>query len=169
MTGLPAFLAAALGIAFLLSWLAVVGQTRAMWRAVALFAFVAFVPIVLAAMVDLTGRLRPSTLEWLQRDAPEADVLAADVVPDKAIRLWLRLEPGGEPLAYALPWDQQTAQQLQDALREGEGSGTGVKMRNPFEPTLDPREPRFWAMPQPALPPKQAPESDVVQAPEVDA
>ena len=27
-------------------------------------------------------------------------------------------------------------------------------MRMPFEPSLDPREPRFYAAPQPALPPK---------------
>jgi hypothetical protein len=27
-------------------------------------------------------------------------------------------------------------------------------MRVPFEPSLDDREPRFYALPQPALPPK---------------
>lgn len=30
-------------------------------------------------------------------------------------------------------------------------------MRQPFEPTLDRREPKFDALPQPALPPKDDP------------
>jgi len=46
------------------------------------------------------------------------------------------------------------AQQLQNAMREAEENGTGLRMRLPFENSLDMREPKFYALPQPALPPK---------------
>jgi hypothetical protein len=44
-------------------------------------------------------------------------------------------------------------------------------MRVPFEPTLDGRERRFYALPQPALPPKDAldPPAQVYQQPGRDA
>ena len=127
--------------------------------------------VLYGALYDLTGRPRLSTLELLRRDAPEADVLAADIVPDKVIRLWLRIEGDEEPLAYRMPWDQKTAQQLQEAMRQyGQEGGPGVKMKMPFEPSLDPRDPPFYAAPQPALPPKDmAPNDDVIELPGVDA
>jgi hypothetical protein len=37
---------------------------------------------------------------------------------------------------------------------EAEQNQTQLRMRVPFEPSLDGREPKFYAMPQPALPPK---------------
>jgi hypothetical protein len=39
-------------------------------------------------------------------------------------------------------------------MKEGEANGTGVEMTIPVERGLDEREPRFHAMPQPALPDK---------------
>ena len=67
-----------------------------------------------------------------------------------------QLDGAPEPRAYQLPWSKAEAQQLQKALREAEAGGSGVRMRMPFEPSLDPREPRFYAAPQPAMPPKDA-------------
>jgi hypothetical protein len=46
------------------------------------------------------------------------------------------------------------AQELQQALEDAERNGTQARMRLPFEPTLDRRAPKFYAPPQPALPPK---------------
>jgi hypothetical protein len=46
------------------------------------------------------------------------------------------------------------AEQLQAAQRDAEGSQSRIQMRSPFEPSLDDREPKFYAMPQPMLPPK---------------
>ena len=56
-----------------------------------------------------------------------------------------------------LPWDQKLAEQLQKAAREAADRQAAVRMRLPFEPTLDDRAPRFYALPQPALPPKDEP------------
>ena len=53
-----------------------------------------------------------------------------------------------------------TAEQLQRAMREAAQHGRGVQMRLPFEPSLDDREPKFYARPQQALPPK-----DLLQPP----
>ena len=48
------------------------------------------------------------------------------------------------------------AEQLQQAARDAAEQQSAVRMRVPFEPTLDNQEPRFYALPQPALPPKDA-------------
>ena len=72
----------------------------------------------------------------------------------RGIFLWLQLDGIEEPRSYVLPWSRELAQQLQDALQEAEERESGVRMRLPFEQSLDDREPRFYALPQPALPPK---------------
>lgn len=46
------------------------------------------------------------------------------------------------------------AEQLQQALEQAEKQGTQARMRMPFEPTLDQRERKFYAPPQPAMPSK---------------
>ena len=72
----------------------------------------------------------------------------------EGIYLWLQLPDVPEPRAYVLPWNRDLAEQLQTALREAEENRSGVQMRLPFEPSLDDRQPKFYALPQPALPPK---------------
>jgi hypothetical protein len=46
------------------------------------------------------------------------------------------------------------AQQLQNAMQEGQANGADVNMTKPFEAGLDDREPKFYATPQQALPDK---------------
>ena len=59
------------------------------------------------------------------------------------------------------------AEQLQAAARTAAERQSAVRMRLPFETTLDDREPRFYALPQPAMPPKDAmrPPAQVVVPP----
>ena len=83
-------------------------------------------------------------------------MLGSTLDESRAIYLWLQLDGVAEPRAYALPWDQRVAEQLQTAARAAAERQSAVRMRLPFEPTLDDREPRFYALPQPALPPKDA-------------
>ena len=61
-----------------------------------------------------------------------------------------------------LPWNRASAEELQQALREAKRQGGAVEMRLPFEPSLEDREPRFYAQPRPAPPPK-----DVAQPPQI--
>lgn len=74
---------------------------------------------------------------------------------------------GGGDLAgvrgIVFPWDSETAQALQDALDEAERNGTGVQMRWQFEPSLDNRDPLFYAIPQPVLPNKPFEEDPVLR------
>ena len=171
MTGLPVFLILAVVACAAITLRALLAPQRRASRVVIATLFGGFVVVLYGALYDLTGRPRLSTLELLRRDAPEADVLAADIVPDKVIRLWLRVEGDEEPLAYRMPWDSKMAQQLQEAMRQyGQEGGPGVKMRMPFEPSLDPRDPpRFYESPQPALPPKDLPKQAPIEVPGADA
>jgi hypothetical protein len=113
-----------------------------------------FLPTAYAGFAQLLALPKPVGLEWFQANAQEATVLAASLREDEAIYLWLQLKDVAEPRAYALPWHRDLAEQLQAAQREAQESQTQVQMRLPFEASLDDREPKFYAMPQPQLPGK---------------
>jgi hypothetical protein len=121
-------------------------------RTLSVGVFLVLIGIVYGGAVELLGRPKPLRLEW--RDAAHAQVLSALPVESKAIYLWLVMPGAAEPSAYVLPWSLQAAQQLQEAMSQAEADGTGVRMTLPFEPSLDDREPMFYALPQPAMPPK---------------
>jgi hypothetical protein len=124
-----------------------------LWRRTASVAlFIALIAVVYGGVLEMMSRPKTARLEW--RNLAEATVLAASMREGEAIYVWLEIEGMSEPRAYALPWDMQAAQQLQQAISDAESSGTGVKVSQPFEPTLDIGEPKFYALPQPALPPK---------------
>jgi hypothetical protein len=95
--------------------------------------------------------------EWWLSHAEEATVLAGTFREGAGIYVWLQLEEAEEPRAYRLPWSRERAQALQEALEQAAKNGTAARMRLPFEPTLDPRRPQFYALPLPALPPKDGP------------
>jgi hypothetical protein len=123
-------------------------------KGAALMTTALFLPLAYASMVDLLSRPKPVDLEWWQTSAEEATVLGSQLQESRAIHLWLQLPGVPEPRAYVLPWSRETAERLQQAQREAEQQGGDVRMRLPFEPSLDDLEPRFYAEPQPALPPK---------------
>jgi hypothetical protein len=125
------------------------GLTR---RALSVGIFVILIAVVYAGSIELLGRPKPWQLEW--RRAADAQVVSAVPVENQAIYLWLLLPDQKQPSAYALPWNMQTAQQLQDAMNRAEAEGTAVRMAMPFGDSLDDRAPLFYAMPQPAMPPK---------------
>ena len=112
------------------------------------------------ALLELLSRPKPVSYEFARAAANDAEVLAGDVVEDRAIFVWLRFEGLDEPRAYSLPFDRHAAEQLREALAERERSGSGVRMRLPFEPSLDDGEARFYALPQPRLPYKPLPSDE---------
>lgn len=113
-----------------------------------------FMPAVYIALMQLLSMPKPVGFEWWHGQADEATVLASNLQEGKGIYLWLQLPDVPEPRAYVLPWSRDLAEQLQAAGREAVENRSGVQMRLPFEPSLEDREPKFYAMPQPALPPK---------------
>lgn len=131
----------------------------------------ATIAVLWVSLIEQQGRPKPVALEWWMRHADEAAVLGSQMDEGKQLYLWLKVAGEVEPRAYTLPWDQKTAQQLQSALEEAARNGTQARMRLPFEPTLDAREPKFYAPPQPALPPKDLtdPPAQVYQQPGTEA
>ena len=128
---------------------------RRLWiKAFALGATMLFIPAAYASIMQLLSMPKPATFEWWHGQAGEATVLGSSMQEEEGIYLWLQLPDVPEPRAYVLPWSRELAEQLQTAQREAEENRSGVQMRLPFEPSLDDREQKFYALPQPALPPK---------------
>ena len=154
-----------------LSLISIWAPRRLAIKGAALVTAVLFLPLAYVSLVVLLSKPKPVDLEWWLSDAAEAEVLASRLVENDAIYVWLQLPGLVEPRAYALPWDRASAEQLQHAQREAEGRQSGLKMRLPFEPSLDDNEPTFYAQPQPALPPKDLvqPEPEFYQPPGRDA
>ena len=154
MNGVPQLFVIAAVLAATLGLISIWAPRRLMIKGMALATATMFLPVAYASLIELLSKPKPVDLEWWQNDAAEAEVVASRLIEEEGIFLWLQLPDLVEPRAYVLPWDRASAEQLQKALREAEQRGSGVQMRLPFEPSLDPLEPKFYAMPQPALPPK---------------
>jgi hypothetical protein len=120
--------------------------------------FVVLIAVVYAGSIELLGRPKPLRLEW--RGGADAQVLSAMPVENEAIYVWLVMPGSSEPRAYVLPWSLEAAQQLQEAMNQAEADGSAVHMAMPYEASLDDREPMFYPMPQPAMPPKDYPEGN---------
>jgi hypothetical protein len=144
----PVIFALLLG-AFIFAILPHAGFAR---RTVSVGIFLALISVVYVGATELLGRPKPLTLEW--RDTAKAQVVGAVPVENEAIYVWLTTPGSPEPRSYVLPWSQQAAQQLQDAMGKAEADGTGVEMKVQADASLDTREPMFYARPQPALPAK---------------
>jgi hypothetical protein len=148
-----ASLALATALASICIW-----SPRAPWIKVAALAIVVlFLPTTYAAVVELLSRPKPLALEWQRAAVAEARVLGADLREGERIYLWLRVPGIEEPRFYVLPWDQKLAEQLHRAQREANARGTPVRARNLFANGQDRQGPVFYAAPQPARPPKEAP------------
>lgn len=158
--------------AFLFTVMVIWSSWRTSVRMGASLVFALFIPLTFLGWSDLLSRPKPARQEWLMREAAEANVIAGTYREGVAIYLWLELDGVDEPRAYELPWSQSMAEQLEKAQREAEGNGTGVRMRLPFEQSLDPRDPpQIYALPQQAMPPKPpaGPGPEVFKGPEIPA
>lgn len=122
----------------------------------------AFMPLTYTGLVELLSKPKPTALEWPMRDLTEADVIASTLKEGEAIYLWLQLTDIEEPRAYRLPWDDKLARELYEAQQQSEKEGGALRMRRPFEPSLDESQPMFYAAPQAANPPKVPPEESPI-------
>ena len=159
MSTLSLLFAATVAAAGLLGAIAVATPRRLALKGAALATTIVFLPLAYASMAGLLGKPKPTELTWWLNHGTEATVLASRIEEDEAIYLWLQLPDAPEPRAYALPWSREAAEQLQEAWREAQRNHTQPRMRLPFEPSLEDRKPRFYALPQPALPQKELPDS----------
>jgi hypothetical protein len=167
MTDLPFLFALAAVLAAVLASIAVWAPRGLALKVGALACAALFMPVAYLGLSDLLSRPKPVAMEWWLGEADEATVLGSQMREGDSLYVWLQLDGEREPRAYRLPWSQQMAQQLQQALEKAQRDGTEARMRLPFEPTLDNREPKFYAAPQPAMPPKDyaQPPAQVYQQP----
>lgn len=147
-------------LAAILGFIAVWSPRRAWLKIAALAAVTAFLPAAYGGFAHLLSRPKPVDIEWAHRAMPEATVLGQRMEEDVAIYLWLALDGVPEPRSYVLPWNQEMAKQLHEATRAAERQGSGVRMKLPFQASLEERERRFYVAPQEARPPKSAPGGD---------
>lgn len=108
---------------------------------------------------DLLSKPKPVDMEWAMRSVPEAHVLGSATQEGEAIYVWLQLRDVAEPRAYRIPWDSDLAQQLQEATRASESSGTGVRIRQPFSlhAQRETNDPVFYSPSRRAPPLKASP------------
>ena len=154
---LPYFGLAA-GLTAILANIGLWSPRRLRVKVVALGALALLLPTLYFSMAELLGLPKPVQSEWAKRNLPEATVLAAKLEEGEAIYLWLAMEESTHPRAYVLPWNENMAKQLFEAEREAEANGTNLKMRLPFDGISEEMEQKFYAEPQPALPPKKGSE-----------
>ena len=154
MTELPTLFAIGAIIAAALATISIWAPRRFAMKLVAVATSVLFMPVAYAAHVSLLSKPKPIAMEWWLAQAEEATVISTTMRENEGIFLWLQFQDLLEPRSYVLPWSQELALQLQEAMDEAEENQTGVQMRLPFEPSLDKRKPKFYALPQPAPLPK---------------
>ena len=148
---------AAVALAGLMCSVTIWAPRRLAVKVAALGLAAAVLPLGYASMAGLLSKPKPVRLEWLRTAATEASVLSASIREGRGIYLLLALPDAEEPRYYVLPWNEEMARQLQEARREAEDSGAQLAMREPFEGerSIAEGQPKFYAKPQPAPPPKR--------------
>ena len=111
-------------------------------HAMALVLFAVVVGASYTGFEALLSRAKPVGLE-LFAGREDVLVIAHTFDDGKAIYVLVQRET---PRLYSLPWSEETAQQLQDAMEAAEGQGTAVLMRFGYD--RDTEEPMFYAVPQ---------------------
>lgn len=129
-------------------------------RAMAMVLFAVGIPTTAAAMVESLGHHKPVDLAW---DLPAGEhlVLAAKLVQDRAIYLYLDDPERVEPRPLVLPWSNEQANAMQRAI-DGAPDGMEGKFIVKLDGTPD-GEMTAHAIPQRAEPPaKDTPEPGLV-------
>ncbi len=128
----------------------------------ALVSVALLLPLGYTSLNDILSRPKPIQLETAHRQLQEVNVVSSLLKENEGIYLWLQLPEIDEPRSYKLPWSEEAAKQLHQAKQQAEASGTQVQMKKPFEKSVDNQEPVFYAAPQAAPPPKEAPDESPI-------
>lgn len=102
-----------------MAWLITHARTETIYRPVAMIAFFIGFPAVYLTLALATGTPKPAMLFNVPT---EGIVLGYKPETGKNIYVLLDLMNNGAPVYYHLPWNSQTAQKLDEAMREGKGT-----------------------------------------------
>jgi hypothetical protein len=149
--------AASIGVAALLSSIAIWAPRDTKVRVLALAVFTLFMPVVYVQLTGLLAKPKPVEFAWLERNVDRAEVLSISFDEGKAIYMWLRLNGMIEPRFYKLPWRQQVAEDLEDAMTQATRTRSGLIIKDPFSKrSLEERGgPSIEIIPPPAPPLKK--------------
>lgn len=151
--------------ALILTWVSISHVRSLLFRTILVVLFASFLPLGYVSLAELLGRPKPISLIWLKSriisDVKEldAEVLGYTLIEDKGIYLYLRLPDRKEPLSVVLPWSLNLAKKLKKGMRGAASKGTTLRVKLPYENSLDRNERMFYEPPQPMLPLKQVPEA----------
>jgi hypothetical protein len=170
---MTSFVIAFISLALLLGAFAFIGlpaMTRCRRAGIASF-FAMLLAVLFFGYSDMLGRPKSTTLELTRAGAEDVKVLGSYMLEGKGVYLWIQFPSVDEPRYYQLPWDENTAKALQEAVRKNtDNHGGGVRMRLPSEFSWDKREPLFYPAPQPKLPDKPGSRpAPIYQAPEQES
>ncbi len=155
--------AASIGTAALLASIAIWAPRKTPIRVLALVAMTLFMPLVYIQFVGLLSKPKPVEWAWLERDVDRAQVLSVSFDEGKTIYIWLRLNGMIAPRFYSLPWRQQFAEDLEEAMVQASRLRSTVIITTPFSKraleqrggvTVEIIPPALPPIKQPTLPPR---------------
>lgn len=124
--------------------------------------FLLFVPATIFSMFHLIGRPKPVEIFQLFEHHEKIRVLSAYLKEGQAIYLYIAVNDYPEPISLVLPWDMETAVQLQSSQRSSEQDGRHILMEIKRFDSIDMRlKPIFYPEPQRAPPPKEIDPNEV--------
>ncbi len=155
--------AASIGTAALLASIAIWAPRKTPIRVLALAAMMLFMPLVYIQFVGLLSKPKPVAWAWLERDVDRAEILSVSFDEGKTIYIWLRLNGMIAPRFYSLPWRQQFAEDLEEAMIQAARLRSTVIITDPFSKlaleesggvTVEIIPPAIPPLKMPALPPR---------------
>ena len=120
--------------------------------------FLLMIPVITGTGFFSLGHPAP----WVQTlTVPGGDyrVLGVKMVQDVAIYVWLDFG-ADHPRYFALPWDNETANQIQALLDRQQNGDGGFTLNIPYEKSLDRNPPQFQPVPQPKMVPDKLPQQE---------
>lgn len=102
-----------------MAWLIAHARTETVYRPLAIVAFFLGFPVVYGALSVSMGTPKPSMIFNVPK---EGTVLGYKTESGRNIFVLLDMMDGRAPVYYHLPWNSQTAEQIETAMREGKGN-----------------------------------------------
>ncbi len=134
MENLIYLFAATVALFALLATIAIWSPRKTIVRVVALTAAVILLPLGYVQLIELLSQPKPMSFEWFNRDAKEAKILAVSFEEGEAIYLWMQVGDALKPRYYKLPWRQDLAERLEEAVDDAITRGSTVVITTPFSP-----------------------------------
>jgi hypothetical protein len=118
-----------------MAWLITHARTETIYRPLAIVAFFIGFPAVYMTLAMATGTPKPAMFY----NVPEEGIVLG-YKPETGKNIYVLLDMmNGPPVYYLLPWNSQTAEKIEQALREGKGTAKlrYKKTRRPLKGIYD--------------------------------